>query len=632
MGVTVGVFDYKNYSTQKSMELMLTSQKLAIYTNSRSFMFFPGDKILNSAGKLFGGFYPNRIDIGVPQGWRALTPKELNLPASSKDIAGYYTFASPVLGKNVFPGTGPQLDIFGEFNSKGKVSRITISWAGTNDLLDVADYFKLNDGSIAPHMKPILNAVKEYALKNGLTGEDIIVTGYSLGGGLTNVMAKYRETLADGFFKDANYVGHASPLIYDNPDVIINMGFENDAVYRILGDSPTFSEAWQKLGPLASNTDTSYASTINNVVLFNGTYASPLWTIMPNFAKSIFNIPLGWSAHFGGLVTDAIQRISSSPFYSYTHKDSKIIIDHLNAIQRIFTWVRDKSDKAELTPAFILGNDHNNMLQGTKQGDYIDARGGNDKIKTGDGLDRVHGGTGVDTVILSGTQENWKAYRLKDGTVFMQSLNGMGIKHLESVEKLTFEGESFTGWRPYSFENDEIVSHRYLIFRWLNKNMKYSNHKEGTSQDDNLVGSALFGKEGNDTLTAHSKFASLLHGGEGDDLLIGKNGGDVLYGAEGADILYGGAGVDNLYGGIGNDLFVFDKKSKGISFVRDFNRYSNDKDTLLFSNELFADKSQLSSAMKMQGDNVHIYKDKVTVIVQNSTIEDVLNSSSVAIL
>lgn len=162
--------------------------------------------------------------------------------------------------------------------------------------------------------------------------------------------------------------------------------------------------------------------------------------------------------------------------------------------------------------------------------------------------------------------------------------------------------------------------------------MKYSNHKEGTSQDDNLVGSALFGKEGNDTLTAHSKFASLLHGGEGDDLLIGKNGGDVLYGAEGADILYGGAGVDNLYGGIGNDLFVFDKKSKGISFVRDFNRYSNDKDTLLFSNELFADKSQLSSAMKMQGDNVHIYKDKVTVIVQNSTIEDVLNSSSVAIL
>lgn len=627
----MGMFDYKNYSSQKAIELMLTSQKMAIYSNARSFMFLPGDKIYNTLGKILGDFYPNKIDISVPQGWRALTPKELNLPASSKDIAGYYTFASPVLGKNVFPGTGPQLDIFGEFNAQGKVSKITISWAGTNDLLDIADYFKLNDGSIAPHMQPILNAVKEYAIKNGLTGEDIIVTGYSLGGGLTNVMAKYRETLADGFFKDANYVGHASPLIYDNPDVIINMGFENDAVYRILGDSPTFSEAWQKLGPLASNTDTSYSSTINNVVLFNGTYASPLRELMPNLSKSIFNKSVSWSAHGDGVISDALKRISESPFYNYTDKNSRVIIDHLNAIQRLFTWVRDKGSQAELTPAFILGNDRNNLLQGNKQGDYIDARGGNDRIKTSDGLDRVDGGTGIDTVVLHGNHSIWKTYRLSDGTIFMQSKNGMGIKQLENVEQVAFENESFTQLRPYTFERDEIVSHRYLI-ESRNQNIQYNKHREGTDQDDNLVGTAIFGKDGNDTLTAHSKFASLLHGGEGDDLLIGKNGGDVLYGAEGADILYGGAGVDSLYGGIGNDLFVFDKKSKGINFVRDFNRYSNDKDTLLFSNELFADKSQLSSAMKMQGDNVHIYKDKVTVIVQNSTIEDVLNSSSVAIL
>jgi len=49
---------------------------------------------------------------------------------------------------------------------------------------------------------------------------------------------------------------------------------------------------------------------------------------------------------------------------------------------------------------------------------------------------------------------------------------------------------------------------------------------------------------------------SLLHGGEGDDLLIGGAGDDLIYGGAGIDHLTGGAGNDFLVGGDDADRIV----------------------------------------------------------------------------
>ena len=75
---------------------------------------------------------------------------------------------------------------------------------------------------------------------------------------MVNIMARFREELADGFFAEADYIGHESPLIYDDPEVVYNYGYENDAVYRVAGDADTFLEALQEQGPLLTHPNTSY--------------------------------------------------------------------------------------------------------------------------------------------------------------------------------------------------------------------------------------------------------------------------------------------------------------------------------------------------------------------------------------
>ncbi|MCI0680961.1 MAG: hypothetical protein L0Y71_02555 [Gemmataceae bacterium] len=67
------------------------------------------------------------------------------------------------------------------------------------------------------------------------------------------------------------------------------------------------------------------------------------------------------------------------------------------------------------------------------------------------------------------------------------------------------------------------------------------------------VPAALYGGDGNDTLTANHDGYSLLAGGDGNDALNGGGGNDLLLGGDGDDTLNGGGGSDLLFGGSGND-------------------------------------------------------------------------------
>lgn len=624
----MGMFDYKNYDSKTSAQLVSSSQKLAIYTNASTFFGLPGAKLLNGIGNVFKNWYPNTVNISIPKGWKEVTYKDLKMPASSVDKYGYFTIESPVTGNRPVNGAGPQAKIFQEVTN-GKVTKITLSWAGTNDMLDIKDYFDLNKGSIAPHMTPLLDKVKEYATSLGLSGKDVLVTGYSLGGGMTNVMAKYREVLSGGFFKDSDYIAHASPLIYDNKDVVFNFGFKNDAVFRILGDAATFKDAVEEMRPLLGNPDKNFNTATNNLILFTGAYASPLWK-QNGFSMSILNVGQGWAAHRGGAVTDAVDRIIKSPYYDYTNRDSRVIVDHLNGLKRLYTWVQDKT--GDKKAVFIIGNERNNLLKSGNTGDYIDAGGGRDKIKPGEGADRIHGGSGVDKVILHGQSSDYDVYRLKDGTVFMQPKMNNGLKQLESIEKITFDGEIFTGIRPYDVTDWGLKSNRYLI-KSRNVDVKYKSHTEGTDGADEIKGTVVFAKKGDDVLMGDISKNSLLHGGEGDDILIGGRGHDKLYGAEGNDLLYGSVGSDQLYGGVGNDIFLFDKNSKGVKQIKDFNQFIGDRDTLLFTEDLFSSAQDVMKSARQFGSSVTISKYKEMMItIENATLKDIENNIQIGIL
>ena len=77
----------------------------------------------------------------------------------------------------------------------------------------------------------------------------------------------------------------------------------------------------------------------------------------------------------------------------------------------------------------------------------------------------------------------------------------------------------------------------------------------GGEGDDSLEGDRLYGGEGNDTLRADDDAGYFrLYGGADDDVIYGGTGLGEIRGGEGDDTLYGG-GNDYVYGDAGDDVF-----------------------------------------------------------------------------
>ena len=52
---------------------------------------------------------------------------------------------------------------------------------------------------------------------------------------------------------------------------------------------------------------------------------------------------------------------------------------------------------------------------------------------------------------------------------------------------------------------------------------------------------------------------AVLHGTDGDDILLGGDGDELIFGGSGDDYIDGGEGRDTIYAGDGNDIIVYDK-------------------------------------------------------------------------
>ncbi len=618
----MGLFDYKAYRNGQVTDLVTTSYDLAVYANTGELLGPVSFLDLKLSGKA-----PDKITYEshpLTGGWRDVMPEEMGLSASDVDSRGYYHFASPVTGSSA-PGFGPQLKVVGQYDTENKLHKIAIAFAGTNDILDIVDYTQLNNGKVLSEAGTLLNSIRDFAVSHGLDGTDIIVTGYSLGGGLTNIMARFREVLADGFYLDSDYIAWASPVVFDGGNgAVLNIGFENDPVFRVLGNEAGFWEAVDMMGPGFSTPDREYSSSPDNVVLYTDLYGSFLWNIIP---FSVLALPLGsWNAHFAGSKTDAFSRILNSQFYGEMSQDSVVIVDDQSGWTSWYSWVHDKGDETRERPVFITGNDGNNLLSGGNGGDYIEGAGGNDKIEPGRGADRVDGGTGYDTLVLNDVIDDWNIYRLSDGTVFFHSSRGEGLTEATGMEAVSFSGDWRSRLSPYQLGEEAITDHRYLL-KWWNTDVDYGRHTEGSEGNDTLSGQIVFGRGGNDVLrSAGGEGVNLLHGGEGNDYLHGSAGDDELYGAEGNDFLYGGGGNNYLYGGTGRDAFIFDTASTGNTFIMDFNRHK-EMDTLLLTKEMFSSRDDFMSSLKYTGNHLEVKAGEVNITFMNTSLEDITQNS-----
>lgn len=615
----MGMFDYRDYSSEESIELINTSHDLAIYSQLSSAFGIPLGDIANGLTSLFpegtiqGSATP---DIGLPDGWRDITPSELG--GGVLDSDGYYVIPSPLTGS--FP-TGAQVKIVGEFDENGNLLQLGISFTGTNSPVDIPDYFQLNSGEMGEAMTPLLELVADYAINQNLNPEDVIVTGYSLGGGYTNVMARYANEIADGFFANSNYFGHASPVIYEDNDRVLNYGAENDIVHRATGGHDNFWDALEPVLPFLTGQDYDLVSSTDNIIFFNGVFANPLFPLGP---FSLLN-PLGWWAHLDGAINDSIERISESHFYDLTEEDSVVIISNLGADLRGFIWVEDRatfaSDHVD-RPAFLIGTQWSDLFRDGAGNDYVDLGAGNDKIELTSGYDAVYGDSGSDTVVLDGKAYEWTAYRLEDGTIALFSHTGDGLKMLESVENIVFTGHDWNWFDTvrYSVQHNRLEDEHFSFFQWGDRDVAYSSMTSGDEGNNYLSGSAVFAMGGDDNINGTSG-NDLLHGGEGEDHIIGGSGRDTIYGAEGNDILNGGIGDDILNGGHGDDLFIFSNGENGRNTIEDFNQSANENDMISFDGR-FESFDDLIDHASTNGDDVIISDGSFTLTISNTNLAD----------
>jgi hypothetical protein len=146
----------------------------------------------------------------IPNGWSVLTPQQLGVATQYWD--GIY-----------FSNNGASAIVLQQGNA------IVVSFRGTDSQEDFAYYPELLLGTYINQFQPLLTAIATRAPGD----TDFYFTGDSLGGGAVNELADIASSQYAGRFAAAQFVAFASPTI-SNANGILNVGFENDPIYKVL--------------------------------------------------------------------------------------------------------------------------------------------------------------------------------------------------------------------------------------------------------------------------------------------------------------------------------------------------------------------------------------------------------------
>ncbi|RJF57815.1 polyurethanase [Serratia inhibens] len=477
-------------------------------------------------------------------GWTLISANQLGYQGKTDAHGTYY---GESLGY-----TTAQAEVLGKYDSAGNLISIGIAFRGTsgpreslitdsigdliNDVLAGFGPEGYADNYSLKAFGTLLGDVAEFAQAHGLTGDDVTVSGHSLGGLAVNSMAALSDDNWKGFYSQSNYVAFASPTQYETGGKVINIGYENDPVFRVL-DGTTLTPA--SLGVH----DTPQGSATNNIVNFNDHYASAAWNTLP---FSILNIPT-WLSHLPFFYQDGLMRVLNSEFYSLTNKDSTVIVSNLSDVTRGDTWVEDLNRNAEQHsgPTSIIGSDGNDLIRGGTGNDYLEGRTGNDTFRDDGGFNIISGGEGNNTLDLQqALKKNEVAY---DGnTLYLRDATG-GITLASDISTLRTKEASLL---LFTKEVDHQVTDAGL--KSGSSLEAYAASSNGSDGADTLHAKAsdswLFGKGGDDQLFGHSNGNLTFVGGNGNDTLqsVGSNNTFLFSGDFGNDKVYDFGTADKL--------------------------------------------------------------------------------------
>ncbi|AGB80020.1 type 1 secretion C-terminal target domain (VC_A0849 subclass) [Enterobacteriaceae bacterium strain FGI 57] len=258
-----------------------------------------------------------------------------------------------------------------------------------------------------------------------------------------------------------------------------------------------------------------------------------------------------------------------------------------------------------------------NVMSGIAADELANAILGGDNVQMAGAQDTVHGNAGNDILfgdmVLFGSSNGYAAIKEYVAGKLGVSANDLDVSHVSQ----------YINEHPAEFDQSQNDGGKDVLFGGQGDDILY-----GGGGDDILVGGSgddvLFGGKGDDILIgdgfdSSAELAShmgttvgeltfdkvadyvvqnsdelgamgsgndILHGGEGDDILLGGGGndilngglgGDILYGGTGNDILTGGKGDDILHGGTGSDTFTWLKGDDGHDVIKDFNVAEGDR-------------------------------------------------------
>jgi RTX calcium-binding nonapeptide repeat (4 copies) len=240
-------------------------------------------------------------------------------------------------------------------------SSYIVAFRGTDGQNDIQHYPQLLTGTYIHNYDPLLNALSAPAQ----SGAAFAFTGASLGGGATNLMANIAGSTFGGAFAAATFVGFASPNI-STAAGILNVGFENDPIYKAL------------------NGYADFPSSLDSLVLATSQYMAGNYNGL---------LPLDYYAHSSVLGFDALSRLAQSIFYNVMTPDSVVIFDANAGL------VQDVTPGRGDTGAFYLGENVADSIAGRNGNDFLEGFGGNDTLNGLAGDDVLAGGAGADVLI-----------------------------------------------------------------------------------------------------------------------------------------------------------------------------------------------------------------------------------------
>jgi Ca2+-binding RTX toxin-like protein len=304
---------------------------------------------------LLSGFNVNLAEVGllgeaslaafaggvIPAGWNVITPQQLGV--SSQFWDGIY-----------FTNSGASAIVLQQGNNW------IIAFRGTDGADDILRYPELVSGTYINHFQPLLNAV---AL-NAPEDTHFAFTGASLGGGATNQMANIAGSQFAGEFGSATFVAFASPII-STANGILNLGFENDPIYKALTGYADFP------------------SSLDNLVLATSQYMGGNYDGLH---------PADEYAHNAALSSAALAQLQSSVFFDQMNPDSVVVFDAFSGV------VQDITPGRENTGIFYLGQNAPDIIIGRNGDDHIEGFAGDDTLLGGAGNDVLSGGTNNDVV------------------------------------------------------------------------------------------------------------------------------------------------------------------------------------------------------------------------------------------